>query len=283
MGLDKTLKKQIGSFFERFGINQAKMDVIIDQLKFQGTKLLGDLQQKYTSPDSKVNPQDCSKYNNQIKNNESKIDQVKNILNSINTIIDKFKLILETINTILKIISTIIQIISSLPVPSSTPPGIGIPLGIIMKLSQLIQKNREILDRCVELIEQATNGITKIIIPTLNKIESGIKIADTIIGQIKGFLSSKGATCIDNSNKTETIINRPEEINNIIGEYNGFTFLLQTEENPKFQIGNIKRHYAIANNSHGQTILKGTPSFSSNTQILIDELIFQINKTGIKS
>ena len=45
----------------------------------------------------------------------------------------------------------------------------------------------------------------------------------------------------------------------------------------------LKRRRAVARNSQGIIMLKGEPSFSSNDQILIDELVFYINQNDLKA
>ena len=45
----------------------------------------------------------------------------------------------------------------------------------------------------------------------------------------------------------------------------------------------LKRKQAIAKNSEGVVMLKGGLSYSSNEQILIDELIFYIQQNDLKA
>ena len=45
----------------------------------------------------------------------------------------------------------------------------------------------------------------------------------------------------------------------------------------------LKRRRAIAKNKAGVIMLKGEPSFSSNDQILIDELVFYIRQNDLKA
>ena len=49
------------------------------------------------------------------------------------------------------------------------------------------------------------------------------------------------------------------------------------------QVNNLKRRQAIAKNEAGVIMLKGEPSFSSNDQILIDELVFYIKQNNLKA
>ena len=48
-------------------------------------------------------------------------------------------------------------------------------------------------------------------------------------------------------------------------------------------VGGLKRRQAIAQNKSDVIMLKGEPSFSSNDQILIDELVFYIQQNDLKA
>ena len=48
-------------------------------------------------------------------------------------------------------------------------------------------------------------------------------------------------------------------------------------------VGGLKKRRAVARNKDGVIMLQGEPSFSSNDQILIDELIFYIQQNNLKA
>ena len=62
---------------------------------------------------------------------------------------------------------------------------------------------------------------------------------------------------------------------------NGFELSVVIDD--KNLVGTLKRRYAIAKNQQGVIQLKGEPSFSSNDQILIDELVFYIQQNDLKA
>jgi len=72
-----------------------------------------------------------------------------------------------------------------------------------------------------------------------------------------------------------------EDGNPVINNLNGFTFSVETDN--KNPVGTLKRRFAVAKNNQGITLLKGEPSFSSNDQILIDELVFYIQQNDLKA
>lgn len=62
--------------------------------------------------------------------------------------------------------------------------------------------------------------------------------------------------------------------NTVDKSYKGFQLEIRTESQP---VGTLYRRFAIALNRQGVTALKGTPSFASSEQILIDELKYLID------
>ena len=69
--------------------------------------------------------------------------------------------------------------------------------------------------------------------------------------------------------------------NPAINELNGFILSVETDDqNP---VGELKRRRAVAKDNRGVTLLQGELSFSSNDQILLDELIFYIQQNNLKA
>jgi hypothetical protein len=67
----------------------------------------------------------------------------------------------------------------------------------------------------------------------------------------------------------------------VVKSLNGFIFSVETDN--KNTAGTLKRRFAVAKNAKGVTLLKGESSFSSNDQILIDELVFYIQQNNLKA
>lgn len=66
-----------------------------------------------------------------------------------------------------------------------------------------------------------------------------------------------------------------------ISKINGFTLEVQTMD--QNAVGKLKRRQAVGKNSQGIILVKGDPSFSSNDQILINELAFYIQSNNLKA
>ena len=67
----------------------------------------------------------------------------------------------------------------------------------------------------------------------------------------------------------------------VVTNVNGFEMGVITVEGTTND--QLKRRQAVARNKAGITMLKGEPSFSSNDQILIDELVFYIKQNNLKA
>jgi hypothetical protein len=61
-----------------------------------------------------------------------------------------------------------------------------------------------------------------------------------------------------------------------VTEYNGFILSVETETEEQAAGKSIKRRFAVGKNKDGVTLVQGEKSYSSNDQILLDELIFKI-------
>lgn len=68
-----------------------------------------------------------------------------------------------------------------------------------------------------------------------------------------------------------------------ITEYNGFIISVETESESAAAGKSIKRRFAVGKNRDGILLVQGEKSYSSNDQILIDELIFKIESEDLKS
>jgi len=67
---------------------------------------------------------------------------------------------------------------------------------------------------------------------------------------------------------------------NIQTEYNGFVLAVETQDGETDK--DLKRRFAVGKDSQGIVVVRGEPSFASSDQILINELIFTIDKNDLK-
>ena len=77
----------------------------------------------------------------------------------------------------------------------------------------------------------------------------------------------------------DSTINQSNQLSPVVTNVNGFAMDVESEQHTK----SLKRRRAIAKNTQGITMLRGEWSFSSNDQILIDELVFYIKQNNLKA
>ena len=70
-------------------------------------------------------------------------------------------------------------------------------------------------------------------------------------------------------------------IGNVV--YRGFTFALYDENDPKFEVANNKRKYAVALDRSGFIRLRSQSSFTLNPSVLIEELKLQIDEQNLEA
>jgi len=138
-------------------------------------------------------------------------------------------------------------------------------------------------------LEKSSDELSK---ATLVALVFLVAAAATVIILLKGIdklmqecAEENGVTQVELTAINQELLDLAEEQeedgNPVIKSVNGFVFSVETDNsNP---IGTLKRRIAVAKDNRGITLLKGEPSFSSNDQILIDELIFYIQQNDLKA
>jgi hypothetical protein len=77
------------------------------------------------------------------------------------------------------------------------------------------------------------------------------------------------------------LLDSGNNIGNII--YKGFTFAIYDENDPKFEVANNKRRYAVALDRSGFIRLRSQASFTLNPSVLIEELKLQIDEQNLEA
>lgn len=193
-----------------------------------------------------------------------------------------------TAGKLVSIASTVrvaITVIKNIPIPTAIIPpqvgGLGIPANILTRYSdKLIQ-----LDKLVEKYTNEGSAIlstVESILPPIENIKNRLDSIDIAIQQC----SSDSATAAD----LAAILATAQPVGNtgvdgtpidpLSGEpdpkytYKGYTLaILQDPNSPKI----APRRYAVAKDGRGVIVLKGQPSFSSSTDVLLDEVKFRID------
>lgn len=178
----------------------------------------------------------------------------------------------------------------AIPAPQAigTPPSKDFG-GLISALPySFTGKMQRLKDTLAELEEQNTN-LNRAILSNLVFLIAGVTTVVILLKAIDDMsqqcAQEDGATDLQLTAINQELLDLAEEEeedgNPIIGNVNGFTFSVETDN--KNPVGTLKRRFAVAKDSRGITVLKGEPSFSSSDQILIDELVFYIQQNDLKA
>lgn len=232
--------------------------------------LLGDFKSK--CPDKEKLPSIIKKRNNLAK----KINNLYKTVNSTIKALGVFNGLLELFR-----ISKNIYLNTPIPVTIGVPPPTGgvvysFTIGMILKQAENVKR----LEKLIAKYQHLTIAILISLIALrafLTQFLHLLKILDESIQKcvIEGVeleeIDSDLLFLLEEERRA------PNPTENIV---NGFILSIENETK---QIGTLTRRFAVAKNKQGVILLKGEPSFSSNTQILMDELIFYIENNELKA
>jgi uncharacterized coiled-coil DUF342 family protein len=137
---------------------------------------------KVTAPTQNLT-QELQKINEQKKNISLALNQIKTSL----TILQK---IVDIVNGLTTTISAAIAVIKAIPTPTSTPPGVGIPLNVITTLSDTLNKLSATNDKLKNNISTVPASISKVN-KYIDKITSDLQDLDTkITSSIEKYLNT---------------------------------------------------------------------------------------------
>jgi hypothetical protein len=177
----------------------------------------------------------------------------------------------------IQIFDAIITVILSIPIPTSVPPGIGIPVNFILKLQKLLMKADKII-----------SGISAVISIVLPILEDAIFILEDLKLQLLDINSLVDEKTINNlsDNQLSTLFNQINNTTKPFEKYKGFDFAIKTEENLGANIAKkikeFKRHYAVAIDRDGVDVLKSDYSFTLDPNDLVEQLKLVIDQKNLQ-
>ena len=189
-----------------------------------------------------------------------------NLLRNINSFqkrVDKLAKIAKTLLITVSAVKVLVKVITSIPVPTAVPPGAGIPISILTRYSNALIKLNKTLDK---LIAEAA-AITALVLSVSAIIKSLKARLDGIDAQIQACIKNPSELLVQASiaeSSTQT------------GDsyYKGYKLEI-VQDVVDYKLA-PKRH-AIAIDKRGIVVLYGPSSFSSSTEILLDEIKFKID------
>jgi DNA repair exonuclease SbcCD ATPase subunit len=187
-----------------------------------------------------------------INNSISKLQNLQNTLNQI--------------NTYLAIFNAIVTVLSAIPIPTSVPPGIGIPINVITKIIKALEKANKLISALNVVLAIATISL-----------ENEVNKLNELILRLKN-VNLDGLNSQQLSDLTSSIYNNVDQF----PPYKGFKFKIKEEQNQAFVVKGNKRHYAVATNRDGVEILKSEYSFTLDPNDLIDQLKLIIDQRNLQ-
>ena len=206
--------------------------------------------------------------------------QLNNFYNSIN-LINKFLQIpiiaIDSASILARLTKISVNVASFIPSTAVTP----IPVGPILIAKDLI---KDLEDKIGFLKNKGKAGGIQLrfIVSKLNQVIQLLSVLDTLIGECAEEL---GTTLSEQEQISQELLKSTQEqsqqLSPVVTNINGFDMAVISIDN--VTIGGLKRRQAIAKNPSGVIMLRGEPSFSSNDQVLIDELVFYIQQNDLKA
>jgi len=188
-----------------------------------------------------------------IQSNEEKIIKIQNDINRISTYISIF--------------SIIVAIISAIPIPTSVPPGVGIPTSLIIRFVKILDKANRIL--------LSLSALIPILLSILDKVISILEDYKSQLLNINGQIETAATSGIGN---TPSLINTVD-FGSVNSRYKGFKFAIREEKGPNaVVIAGNKRHYAVAIDTSDVEVLKSELSFTLDPNDLIEQLKLVIDQ-----
>jgi hypothetical protein len=195
-----------------------------------------------------------------------------NTISLINNSIKKLQNIQDIIKKLdiyISIFTAVVAILSAIPIPTAVPPGVGIPVSLIMRIVKA-------LDKASKLII-SLNVISVIAITILeNEI---IKLNELIL-KLKP-IDNKATDLLD-SQQLSDLSNSIVGSNNQFPSYKGFNFKIKEEQNQAFVVKGNKRHYAVAIDRYNVEIVKSDYSFTQDPNDLIEQLKLTIDQQNLQ-
>jgi hypothetical protein len=213
--------------------------------------------------------------------NVERMKQILAIRNNLLKTIDSFqkrvdavKPLADNLQPAITAASLALNIIVNLPTPTAVIPpqtgGVGVPMSVLNRYAQTIST----LALTIAVIEadiKAINSIVTSVSVPIKTLRDRLQAIDVKIAQCTRD-SSDPAAVVDTAQPKENTGSEGTPNEDYL--YKGYTLeIIQDPNSPTI----APRRYAIAKDKRGIAVLRGQSSFSSDTQILLDEIKFRID------
>lgn len=205
-----------------------------------------------------------------------KKNRLTKILNNIYKFLSSVKIGVKFIDNTISVAQIALQIAKSITFIPSTPAG-GPPSASSNVVEQIERELKK-----YKLISSGSLLVISIIVELLYRALRYMSLLDMLIGSCipegKDEILAQESLSKELLEITQT---QSQQLSPVVTNINGFIMSVISVDN--IEINNVKRRQAIAKNQAGVIMLRGEPSFSSNDQILIDELVYYIQQNDLKA
>jgi hypothetical protein len=184
----------------------------------------------------------------------------------------------KSIEKTVSILQKTVSVLGSYPLPVSFPPGAGLPTGFILRLSLILNKADTSLSSTKNILQLNSRIFNTINTPLL-RIQNRINVLNEKILNCAPTLSPEIVGEVNNVDEVQDDINKtldgriqPNSLNPLI--YKNYRIEVQYNLDKKYAVPQRK---IIGRHLFTKEVLSGDYSFSSSTEVLVDELKYQID------
>ena len=182
--------------------------------------------------------------------------------------------IVDTTITAAEIAVNVAQAITFIPITPVTP--------LPTATATVVENIRRELKK-YKLISSTTLLVLTIIIQLLSRVLQYLSLLDDLIGECAQGVSGEDIIPQEelNNELAQITQEQSQQLSPVVTNVNGFEMDVISIDSSS--VNGLKRRQAIAKNQAGVIMLRGEASFSSNDQILIDELVYYIESNDLKA
>jgi ABC-type transporter Mla subunit MlaD len=211
------------------------------------------------------------------------VQQLLALLNNVNSTVTTleqrrtaFRKLSDRLTPLINSVTSLVTILRIVPIPTAVA-GIGVPIGFTNRYAKLLVDMSNFLDglkaeqKVVNKILDSSTNITTRITTTLDRITSILVVCTESNPQLADYLKEFQKQENSNPSITDTLLGP----NNSYRATNGKTYFFDILEDSSIE-STVSRRVAVAKDVTGVVVMRGIPSFSSSTKVLVEELKFRI-------
>jgi hypothetical protein len=206
------------------------------------------------------------------------IDSIQSILIKYQRQFQKYNSLISKLDKVIESTTLAVTILRTLPVPTAIA-GVGVPIGLTNRYSEKLIQLSEFLEnlnndkRAIIAILQSGNIDTSVIQSRINTVRGALDKCIRENTQVDE-LTRASLTNLNNQlqSSNNSLVQEDKELYNL-SNGSQVRIEIKTIEDPSFP---VNRRYAEAKNLNEVVLLIGEPSYSPDTNILIEEVLFKL-------